>query len=301
MDGDRRHRGRDGRPAQPTRHRRRRPACRTAGPVALAAGETALVRFTLPDEATFRALVAEGADIAARSRSTRAVVADIVVSADQLAALRARGATAEQVIQTSSDGARHFADSRRAAGRAAVAAADTLQFLQAYWWTSNGQTFLQTQVATTATDDPDVEITVHLADRRRHHRLLRPVPVRGRGRVPVPRGPAAAGAGAAGAGLTATSSLGGAVPADRRRPPGPARPRRRCRSGYQKDFIDAYMTPIDIQARIRRLARQYPDLVDVIDLPQPHPGLPAHRRRLPRRPGRRGGRGGVGAGSATRT
>ena len=38
-------------------------------------------------------------------------------------------------------------------------------------------------------------------------------------------------------------------------------------AGYQKDFIDAYMTPTDITARIRRLDRQYPDLVDVINLP----------------------------------
>src|SRR5918995_44677 len=88
------------------------PAGPGAAPVTLAADETALIRFTLHDEATFRALVAQGADIAARSRSTTAVVADIVVSADQLTALRARGATAEQVIQTSADGARHFADSQ---------------------------------------------------------------------------------------------------------------------------------------------------------------------------------------------
>ena len=41
-----------------------------------------------------------------------------------------------------------------------VANTDTLHFLQAYWWTSGGQTFVGTQVATTATDDPDVQITV---------------------------------------------------------------------------------------------------------------------------------------------
>jgi hypothetical protein len=240
------------------------------GPVALAAGETALVRFTLPDEATFRALVAEGADIAARSRSTRAVVADIVVSADQLSALRARGATAEQVIQTSSDGARHFADSRRGAGRAAVAAADTLQFLQAYWWTITGRTFIQTQVATTATDDPDVEITVHwrTADGTTGSYALFRFEDSGEYQYHValpqrlPAQPVQ---------VWATSSLGGQsrtiAPAAWPNSTPPPLP-----SGYQKDFIAAYMTPIDIRQRIRRLARQYPALVDVIDLPNPTQG-----------------------------
>ena len=232
-----------------------------AGPVALAAGETALIRFTLPDEATFRALVAEGADIAARSRSTSAVVADIVVTADQLAALQARGATAEHVIQTSTDAARHFADSKRLA----VAAADTLHFLQAYWWTTSGRTFIQTQVATTATDDPDVEITVYWrtadgatgsyplfrfedsGEYQYHVALPQPLPAQ-----PTQ--------------VWATSSLGGqsrtitpTLWPNASPPPLP--------SGYQKDFIAAYMTPVDVRQRIRRLARQYPHLVDVLDLP----------------------------------
>ncbi len=66
--------------------------------------------------------------------------------------------------------------------------------------------------------------------------------------------------------VTATSSLGGTTrPATPAAWPGatpPAPP-----AGYQKDFIDAYMTPVDIKARVARLARQYPDLVDVVDLP----------------------------------
>src|SRR5918998_6274593 len=65
--------------------------------VTLAAGETALVRFRLPDEAAFQQLVAAGADIATRPRTTPGqVMADIVVTAEQLAALTAHGATAVQ-------------------------------------------------------------------------------------------------------------------------------------------------------------------------------------------------------------
>ncbi|TDC36908.1 peptidase M14 [Micromonospora sp. 15K316] len=249
--------------------------------VALADGETALVRVQLRDQAQLDQLVARGADLANRPRSADGrILADLVLTDIQLAELTAQGATALQVVQRPGDGERHFAESLRAAQArtaaglrapaagqrtANAAAVDTLQFLQAYWWTSGGQTFVQTQVATTATDDPDVEITVswRTADGTTgsfplfrfedsgeyQYHYAQPVPVPSR---PVQ--------------VTATSSLGGVsrpvTPAlwpNAAPPPLP--------EGYQKDFIDAYLTPTDIQARIKRLARQYRDLVDVIDLP----------------------------------
>jgi hypothetical protein len=234
-------------------------AARAEAPIALSAGERALIRFQLPDEAAFDRLLARGADVAARPRLTAgSVLADVVVDDRELAALTAEGAKPVQLIQQESSATRS-----RAAVR--TMAADTLQFLQAYWWTSNGRTFLQTQVATTATDDPDVEITVTWttadgttgtyplvrfedADEYQYHYAL-PQPLPGR---PVS--------------VKAVSSLGGASRAITPQSwPGvtpPALP-----SGYQKDFIDAYMTPTDISARIKRLARQYPQLVDVINLP----------------------------------
>ena len=165
-----------------------------------------------------------------------------------------------QVIQRESDGAR-----RLGAGKRAAVAADTLQFLQAYWWTTGGRTFLQTQVATSASDDPDVEITVTwtAADgTTRSYPLARFVdsgeyqyhvalPQR------LPAQPVR---------VSATSSLGGLsraiVPSAWPSSTPPALP-----TGYQKDFIDAYLTPADISARIKRLARQYPRLVDVLNLP----------------------------------
>ncbi|MFG1870836.1 M14 family zinc carboxypeptidase [Micromonospora arborensis] len=250
-------------------------------PITLSTTETALVRVQLRDQAQLDRLVAAGTDLANRPRTRDGrILADLVLTGAQLAELTSQGATAIQVVQRAEDGSRHYADSVRAAQArtaaglrapaagqrsTAAAAVDTLQVQQAYWWTTGGQTFLQTQVATTATDDPDVEITVSWrtsdgatgtyplfrfedsGEYQYHYALPQPVPNR-----PVQ--------------LTATSSLGGvsrvvtptlwpnATP-----PPLPA--------GYQKDFIDAYLTPTDIQARIKRLARQYRDLVDVIDLP----------------------------------
>jgi hypothetical protein len=224
--------------------------------VTLAAGQTALVRFRLPNEAMLRQLVAEGADIAARPRTAPGqVLADLVVTADQLATLTARGAVAVQVISTGQ--AQRFA--KQAVG------VDTLAFRQAYWWTSGGRTFLQTEVATTASDDPDVQITVtwmtatgatgsyqlvrfeDAGEYQYHYQVPQPLPAQ-----PVT--------------VVATSSLGGKsrviTPAVWPNATPPALP-----SGYQKDFIRAYLTPTDIKARVKRLARQYPRLVDVIDLP----------------------------------
>ncbi|MCO8273301.1 peptidase M14 [Actinoplanes sp. TRM 88003] len=228
-------------------------------PITLSAGETALVRFKLADEDALRRLVAQGADLAARPRTQPgAVLVDLVVDSEQFATLTGQGAVPVQVIQRAS-APRPVTQSRLAVQ------ADTLHFLQAYWWTSNGRTFLQTQVATTSSDDPDVEITVtwrtadgatgsfplvrfeDAGEYQYHYALPQPLPGK-----PVQ--------------VTATSSLGGTA---RPTTPGvwpgatpPATP-----SGYQKDFIDAYMTPIDVKARIKRLARQYPELVDVINLP----------------------------------
>jgi hypothetical protein len=227
--------------------------------ITLGAGETALVRFRLADEAALRRLVNSGADLAARPRTQQgAVLVDIVVDDQQFAALTKQGAVPVQVIQRAS------LAPRPAQSRLAVQA-DTLHFLQAYWWTTNGRTFLQTEVATTAGDDPDVEITVtwrtadgatgsfplvrfeDAGEYQYHYALPQPLPAK-----PVQ--------------VTATSSLGGtARPTTPAAWPGatpPAAP-----SGYQKDFIDAYMTPVDIRARIKRLGRQYPNLVDVINLP----------------------------------
>ena len=240
------------------------PAAPAAGPVIeLAAGQTALVRFRLPAEAAFRELVASGADVATRPRTTAGqVMADVVVTAAELTALRGRGATAVQVIQTEADAARRLSEGRRSAR---LAAEDTLQVLQAYWWTTNGRTFLQTQVATTATDDPDVEITVtwRTADGATGSYPLSRFEDSGEYQYHValpqrlPAKPVT---------VTASSSLGGQTraitPAAWPGATPPALP-----SGYQKDFVDAYMTPTDIQARIKRLGRQYPALADVINLP----------------------------------
>ncbi len=240
---------------------------------------TALVRLEL-SRAEFDRLAASGADIAAgpRASGTR-VVADLVLRGDEVQRLEARGGKLLQVIEQEGDGSRRYAASQRAAQakaakglspvsprQAAVEAAgeDTLHVEQAYWWTSGDRIFLQVAAATTATDDPDVELTVTwtAADGSTGSFPLLRFEDAGEYQyhvadpVLVPAQPTL---------ITVTSSLGGTTSATPRRWPGAGVPPQPA--GYQSDFIDAYMSPLQVRARIHRLARQYPDLVDVIDLP----------------------------------
>jgi hypothetical protein len=221
--------------------------------------ELALVRVQLPTESMFDELVASGVDVAARPDR---LVADLVLTGRQLDELTARGVRTVQVIQREGDGTARAAQSQRESRRVA---ADTLHFLSANWWTAEGTTFLQTLVATTAVADPDVEITVawtaengatgtfplqrfeDAGEYQYHVAEPQQLPAK-----PVK--------------VTATSSLGGVSRAITPTAwPGATPPE--LPSGYQKDFVDAYMTPTDIKARIARLGRQYPDLVEVVDLP----------------------------------
>ncbi|OLF08049.1 peptidase M14 [Actinophytocola xinjiangensis] len=246
------------------------PAHATPGAtITVADGELALVRFELPTEQMLHELIAAGADVAASGRDTNGrVTADLVLDGPTLDRMVARGATPTQLIQTEGDAARHYQRSVAGTARAASAvdtAADTLQFLSASWWVTGGRTFLETRVATTAVYDPDVEITVNWTgqDGTTGSFALRRFTDAGEYQYHVaepqvlPSRPVR---------VTATSSLGGTSrPQTPSHWPGATPPP--LPDGYQKDFIDAYLTPIDIKARIARLARQYPDLVEVIDLP----------------------------------
>lgn len=247
--------------------------------VDLADTEQALLRLQLPDRDALEELVDAGADIAsipAASPEDRGdgTLVDLVLTGAELAELQDQGALMLQVIQREGDGTRHYEASREAAEAqhqiglssptSDAAPQDTLTFDHAYWWADGEQTFLQVQVSSSAAADPDLELTLdwETADGQTgsfplqryvdageylfHYHQPHPVPD-----VPVT--------------LTATSNQDGTATAEPVLWPGTEAPE--LPSGYQHDFIDAYMTPADIEERIDRLAEQYPDLVDVIELP----------------------------------
>ena len=257
----------------------------TAKPAAaqLAAGETALVTLQVASRAAAEAVAGPGADLPIRALPGGAYRVDKVLTGAQLATLQSRGVRLIRIIQREGDGAARYRESvqaaqaRRAAGlasgtRAASAAGaatavstDTLHFVQGYWWSSKGQLFVGAAVTTTATEDPDVQITVtwRTADGRTGSYPLERFVDAGEYQYhftffpqPVPAQPVS---------LTATSSLGGSAQATPRLWPGAQPPPTPV--GYQQDFISQYMSPTDVKARIQRLARQYAGLVDVINLP----------------------------------
>ncbi|MEO6503886.1 MAG: M14 family zinc carboxypeptidase [Jatrophihabitantaceae bacterium] len=267
----------------------------------LAPADTALVTLQVPSRAQAQALIASGSDLPVRELAGGVYQVDMVLTGAKLATLASRGARLVRIIQREGEGAARYAESVRAAqaraglgqtsakadsaktssaktglstadatisattSATASAGADTLHFVQGYWWTSKGQLFTGAQVATTATEDPDVLITVTwrtadgrtgsfplerytAADEYLYHFVFFP--------QPVPAKPVS---------LTATSSRGGSAQLTPRLWPGAQPPP--TPTGYQQDFITQYMSPTDVKARIRRLATQYPSLVDVIDLP----------------------------------
>lgn len=244
--------------------------------------EEALVRLQLPDRAALEELVVEGADIAAVPAAAPdsrgdVVLVDLVLTGDELDGLLADGATVQQVIQREGDAharwveSREAAEARRAEGLTLQRAPsgemvplDTLTVDHAAWWESSGQTFLQVQVDSSAGTDPSLQIAVEwetgdgatgtfqlaryvdAGEYLFHYSLP----------VPVPAQPVS---------ITVTSNQGGAVTAAPTAWPGADGPE--LPEGYQHDFIDSYLTPAEIDERIDRLAEQYPDLVDVIELP----------------------------------
>src|SRR5262245_11757623 len=108
--------------------------------VNLSSGEHALVRFRMPDQKALDRLTASDADVAAvPHHSPDQFLADVVVDDTELATMVKNGAVPVQLIERQSQ-----AGARANATKLAVGS-DTLQFLQDYWWTSKGKTFLQTQ------------------------------------------------------------------------------------------------------------------------------------------------------------
>lgn len=238
--------------------------------------ERALVRLALPDRAALEALVADGADVASASTGPEGdeVLADVVLTGAEIRSLEGEGAQVRQVIQREGDAARAYEESREAVDRRIAAGstmqtldgervlADTVEVVQAGWWQTGDQLFLQV-LATTSTPEPDVTLTAEweTADGETGSFPLLPYTDAGeylyhlQEPVPVPDEPVS---------ITVTSSGGGTVsqpvgPWPESEPP--VTP-----EGYQSGFITQYMTPQDIEERIDRLAEQYPDLLDVIEL-----------------------------------
>ncbi|MFC4588477.1 M14 family metallopeptidase [Sphaerisporangium corydalis] len=233
----------------------------------------ALLRIVVPDDAALDRLNSLGVDLAEYKKPVNdGIEVHAVLSPLEAQELRAQGFDVRGAISDRADAAanRSERDSAiRSADAADAAETDTLTPLRAEWFTSlDDQRFLAVEVKSSATDaetvltatwdsgrgtEPGSGGTTTMsrftdAGQYMYHRFNAPLSVT-----------------ATPAKVTVTSSRGGTVTVpvtkwlgERRKPPG---------SHYVADFVDHYMDPTEVTTRITALAKEFPRLTQIVDLP----------------------------------
>ncbi|WP_067177129.1 M14 family zinc carboxypeptidase [Microtetraspora niveoalba] len=232
----------------------------------------ALMRIVVPDEAAVDRLNSMGVDLAEYKKPLdNGIEVHAVLSPDEARRLRDEGFDVQGVISDQTDNAVNQAERSRALKSAAEATseADTLTPLRAEWFTSqDDQRFLSVEVKSSATDAetvltvawdsgrgtaPDSGGTATMsrftdAGQYMYHRFNTPLSI---AQAPTT--------------VTVTSNRGGSVTVpvtkwlgERRKPPS---------SHYVADFVDRYMDPTEVTDRITSLAREFPKIAEIVDLP----------------------------------
>ncbi|MFF0248491.1 M14 family zinc carboxypeptidase [Streptosporangium sandarakinum] len=233
----------------------------------------ALLRVIVPDQAGVDRLNSMGVDLAEYKKPLDdGIEVHAVLSPQEAEELRGLGFDVRGAISDQADFAENAAERRAAitsAEKAAAAEADTLTPLRAEWFTSlDDQRFLSVEVKSSATDAqtvltvtwdggkgtaPDSGGTATMsrftdAGQYMYHRFNTPLTV-----TEIPTR------------VTVTSSRGGSVTVpvtkwlgEKRKAPG---------KHYVADFVDHYMDPTETADRITTLAREFPKVAEIVDLP----------------------------------
>ncbi|MEV0592883.1 M14 family zinc carboxypeptidase [Nonomuraea cavernae] len=227
-----------------------------------------LVTLSVPDLAAMERLVASGADLTERVRPQPdgSIQIDAVVTPSQLAGLRSLGATLAPGSPS---------ESRPAQER--TTARDQIVVERAVWFKSRDGYFLSVEASSGAGAAATLSVTwkgrrgstgqapmVPYVDAGAYlgHQLSTPVPA-----TDQPQW------------VTVTSAGGGSAEARVREWPDGERPDR-TGPGYQKDFVSQYMPPAQLNERIKALHRRFPQLTDIITLPNPTNGYRRHAQAL---------------------
>jgi hypothetical protein len=229
------------------------------------ADQPSVVRLVLPDQAAYQRLIASGADLTGhmlRSPDGRVEV-DVVATPAEVTALQQLGAT---TVRSSESPAQEQQARPKAARPSATAAADQVTIDRAVWFKTPDGYFISVQARTSAGAPDGLTLTASWtgahhtsgqaalapfvdANVYMGHLLPTPAPATGRPEK-----------------VTVTSSQGGSATARVTEWPNGKRPPHTGRN-YQKDFVDHYMPPAELYARINALHQRYPKLADVINLP----------------------------------
>ncbi|MGN6751388.1 MAG: M14 family metallopeptidase [Intrasporangium sp.] len=248
------------------------PSDTAGGAPASGASESALVAVLAPDAASVDRLLAEGYDLTEYTKPLASgVEVHLVATPEELATLKAQGFNLLETIQSAAD-----VDANRAERNATLAAvsaseqaADTLTVLRSEWFTSTeGQRFLNVEIRATDTSAANA-LTLQWdsgpgtamgsggsatmqrftdAGQYMYHRVSAPINV---GEIPSK--------------LSVSSTRGGTVTAPVTEWLGA--PRKAPSPHYASDFVDHYMDPTEVYARIQSLAKEFPSIAEIVDLP----------------------------------
>ncbi|MEV4074543.1 M14 family zinc carboxypeptidase [Nonomuraea fuscirosea] len=225
-----------------------------------------LVTISVPDAAAMERLVESGADLTERVRPQPdgSVQVDAVLTPIQLAALPQLGASLAP-------------DAAPRASTTAGGTRDRIVIERAVWYKSRDGYFLSVEASSSAAQAATLTVAwkgrrgtsgqaemVAYVDAGAYlgHQLTAPVP-----------------ADAQPTRITVTSAAGGKAEARVAEWPGGDRPAK-TGPGYQKDFVTQYMTPAQLNERIRALNRRYPKLTELIALPYRTNGYRRHAQAL---------------------
>jgi hypothetical protein len=232
----------------------------------------ALLRVVVPDEAGVDQLNSMGIDLAEYKKPLdNGIEVHAVLSPKEANDLREQGFDVRGPISDPSDVAANQAERQSAirSADAAEAQTDTLTPLRAEWFTSvEDQRFLSVEVKSSATDAETVltatwdsgpgtapgsggTATMSRftdAGQYMYHRFNTPVTLA-----------------ATPAKVTITSSRGGTVTVPVTKWLG--EPRKTPSKHYVADFVDHYMDPTEVNGRITSLAKEFPKLTQIVDLP----------------------------------
>ncbi|NUR82891.1 MAG: peptidase M14 [Nonomuraea sp.] len=224
------------------------PAVPAAEPPPTQPEAASIVTVTVADRAAFERLVESGADLTERVRPQPdgSIQVDAVLTPSQLAALRSQGLTA-----------------KKAAPKAAPVA-DQIVIERAVWMKTRDGYFLSVEATSSAGAGAELSVAwrgvrntsgtvpmVPFVDDEVYlgHQFATPAPTPQRALW-----------------VTVTSAGGGKAEAVVKEWPNGARPDRNA-PGYRKDFVSQYMTPGQLNDRVKELHRQFPRLTDIVALP----------------------------------
>ncbi|MEU7914109.1 M14 family metallopeptidase [Microbispora bryophytorum] len=232
----------------------------------------ALMRVVVDDQSGVDRLIALGVDLAEYSKPVDGgIEVHAVLSPEEARSLRDRGFDVRDAISDQSDYAANLTERRQALAAASADAAetDTLTPLRAEWFTSlDNQRFLSVEAKTSATDAqtvltatwdsgpgtaPDSGGSTTMsrftdAGQYMYHRFNSP--------LPITEAPAQ---------VTITSSRGGSITVPVTKWLG--EPREAPSKHYVQDFVDHYMDPTEVTNRIVWLSKQFPEISEIVDLP----------------------------------